>query len=393
MGYFDEMQGQQQDFDTSGFTSAIQRLLASQQPQQDVMGGAMQQQQAIPGLPQKIVQALGGAEAPQNGAAQDMLAARFNQEPSIQDYGESLATAGGDKFVTPQSALLERLKGMSEVAKNEAYAQSGGNHTPAAMQMAEQVAQLEAIGTPEALAKAELIKKFAKTADTQAEYGKGFIKNADGTFSVAPGYAGAAGQLEYSKKIGDQNAIIDTAAEIERQKKIGTGEITPQQTLNKGQNQVTSMINQIGGYYDTLDKAGGITNPQNSTLDNIGAYFGNTGAGQTVGKMAGTDTQSIRNSIAQSRPLLINAIRTATGMSAKAMDSNAELQFYIKAATDPTLDIKANKAALKMLDSLYGLSGAQGGSNNAAPNQPTTQVRYNAKGQKATLVNGQWVVE
>jgi hypothetical protein len=44
----------------------------------------------------------------------------------------------------------------------------------------------------------------------------------------------------------------------------------------------------------------------------------------------------------------------ATGMSAKQMDSNAELKLYLATATDPTLDVATNKRALDMILSLYG---------------------------------------
>jgi hypothetical protein len=47
-------------------------------------------------------------------------------------------------------------------------------------------------------------------------------------------------------------------------------------------------------------------------------------------------------------------------MSTKAMDSNAELKFYLQAATDPKNDLKSNLNALAVLDETYGLSGNKG---------------------------------
>ena len=47
----------------------------------------------------------------------------------------------------------------------------------------------------------------------------------------------------------------------------------------------------------------------------------------------------------------------ATGMSAKQMDSNAELKLYLATATDPTLDVASNKRALDMIETLYGRPG------------------------------------
>lgn len=155
-----------------------------------------------------------------------------------------------------------------------------------------------------------------------------------------------------------------TEAKAAAQKR-GEGSITDVQQQDLGRQQVSSVIGDIGKYYDDLNRVGGTVNPENNAIENAAAYTGNSLVGQEFGKIAGTKNQSMRNKIEQSRPLLINAIRKATGMSAKAMDSNTELQFYLKAATDPTLDVKANKAALKNLEEIYGL-GANGGQKPAS---------------------------
>lgn len=359
MNYFDQLQGNQQDyapaFDASNFTNQIQQLLASQQQQPDPMNSAMQQQQAIPGLPEKIVQALGGSAADTGGSAQDMLSARFNTEPSYGDYAQSLASTMNGKFASPQDSLIERLKAMGGVTKDVAIAQAGGIKPGATMQAF-------------AVIKAAHPELDDMTALSMAQKGVGMGNTySDGQITNIAGAPQAAGSLEFGKKMGEQNAIIGTSAEIERQKKIGSGDITQTQALDKGRAQVSDMIGKVSASYDQLNQAGGITNPKNSTLENIGAYVGNTGVGQAAGKMAGTNTQSIRNQIEQSRPLLINAIRQATGMSAKSMDSNAELQFYLKAATDPKLDIGANKVALQRLEELYGLSAANLGGGAPTP--------------------------
>jgi hypothetical protein len=127
----------------------------------------------------------------------------------------------------------------------------------------------------------------------------------------------------------------------------------------------------------------------NGAVSNVLAAVGSSGPGQFLGNMVGTENQSARNSIAQTRPLLLNAIKQATGMSAKQMDSNAELKMYLAAATDPKLDIKANMAALDSLDRLYGL-----GLGPTKPNEAGGQIvkriasdaEYNALPSGATFV-------
>ena len=140
--------------------------------------------------------------------------------------------------------------------------------------------------------------------------------------------------------------------------------------VDNGRQTVNSLIATLRDQYDQLEQGGGITDPAAGPVDNLKAGISSSGVGQFVGRMVGTQNQSARNQIAQQRPLLLNAIKQATGMSAKQMDSNAELKLYLSAATDPTLDIRANRAALDKLDELYGLSGKQpaGGGGGGLPN-------------------------
>jgi hypothetical protein len=140
------------------------------------------------------------------------------------------------------------------------------------------------------------------------------------------------------------------------------------QTVDVGRQTVDTLATGLKAQYDILKESGGITSKNEGALSNIPAYLASSGAGQTAGKMFGTANQSARNTIAQSRPLLLQAIAKATGMSSKQMDSNTELQMYLKAATDPSLDYESNVYALEQLQSLYGIGGKApvvgGGSSN-----------------------------
>lgn len=122
----------------------------------------------------------------------------------------------------------------------------------------------------------------------------------------------------------------------------------------QGGDTVDTLVTTLNDYYDQLDEGGGITNPKEGTLSNVRAGLSSSAAGQAAGRMFGTQNQSTRNKIAQARPLLLQAIKNATGMSAKQMDSNVELKLYLSAATDPTLDVSANREALANIVKLYG---------------------------------------
>lgn len=132
----------------------------------------------------------------------------------------------------------------------------------------------------------------------------------------------------------------------EAQKKQQTGE---------AKEQLSAAVAQLKSQYDTLKSGGGIPSREGGALSNIGARLGSSGLGQMVGGAIGTENQIARQSIEQTRPLLLNLIKNATGMSAQQMNSNAEMQMYLKAATDPTLSYEANMNALQNLDKMFGL--------------------------------------
>jgi hypothetical protein len=123
----------------------------------------------------------------------------------------------------------------------------------------------------------------------------------------------------------------------------------------EGQRTVQTLVSSLADQYKGLLQEGGITNTAQGAMSNIGARFGSSAVGQFAAGFIGTKAQELRDSIAQTRPLIINAIKDSTGMSAQQLNSNVELQNFLKAATDPTLSIEANLKALNNLSKLYGL--------------------------------------
>lgn len=124
-----------------------------------------------------------------------------------------------------------------------------------------------------------------------------------------------------------------------------------------GATDVDVAIGTLRDAYDRLEKGGGITSTKNGALGNAAAWASSSSIGQGVGKALGTDNQSARNDISMARPALLAAMMKATGMSAKQMDSNAELKLWLSTATDPTLDIESNRRALANIERKY-LGGA-----------------------------------
>ena len=153
------------------------------------------------------------------------------------------------------------------------------------------------------------------------------------------------------------------------------------ETRGTGKSSVTDIVTTLRDAYGQLHKGGGIVDPKAGAIENIGNRVQSSSVGQFVGGAIGTSNQSLRNQIKQSRPLLLQAIRQATGMTGKQMDSNVELQLYLSAATDPELDITANMEALDNLDRLYGL-GLDGGGAKPIRSAPSgTTMRFDANGE------------
>jgi hypothetical protein len=126
-----------------------------------------------------------------------------------------------------------------------------------------------------------------------------------------------------------------------------------QATAAKGQKDINTILDKLFESYDSLNKAKAIPSSNNSVLQNIQSF----GAASIpyIGRAVGSKEQGMRDTIEQIRPSLVQAIKNATGMSAKQMDSNAELSQQLKAASDPTLQIESNLEAINMLSRLYGL--------------------------------------
>ena len=160
----------------------------------------------------------------------------------------------------------------------------------------------------------------------------------------------------------------------------------------EGRSQVSSLTSSMRRYYDELSAAGGSVVPEGDVVSNIKARLSGTAAGQAAGSYIGTKAQSARTKIKQLRPLLVTAIKQATGMSAKQMDSNVELKLFLDAASNPdTADINANLEALNNIEKLYGLGEATAATPAAAA--PAAAAPVGKTVTRTGSINGRKVVE
>lgn len=146
-------------------------------------------------------------------------------------------------------------------------------------------------------------------------------------------------------------------AQQEAAKMQGRGEIPENKKAELGKSMVTNLVNKVVPNVEALGASGGAVSTSNDATTNAWASIKSSGVGQFAQRITGTEEQSIRNKIKTQKPALMNAIRQATGMSAKAMDSNTELQFYMQQIGDDQTDVESQLFALKMIDEMYGGGG------------------------------------
>lgn len=149
----------------------------------------------------------------------------------------------------------------------------------------------------------------------------------------------------------------DYQRQVEAAKMQGRGEIPENKKAELGKSMVTNLVNKVVPNVEALGASGGAVSTSNDATTNAWASIKSSGVGQFAQRITGTEEQSIRNKIKTQKPALMNAIRQATGMSAKAMDSNTELQFYMQQIGDDQTDVESQLFALKMIDEMYGGGG------------------------------------
>jgi hypothetical protein len=153
-----------------------------------------------------------------------------------------------------------------------------------------------------------------------------------------------------------------------------------EENVDRARGGVSTLLAQMEETYKNLEKQGETVKTENTPAKNILNYIFGTSAGQIATGAVGTTGQRYRDRLKNMRPLLINEIRKATGMTSKAMDSNRELQFYLEAATDPTRNLESNLEALRMLDQMYGLGmkeligGGSGGASTTGGPKPAHEM-------------------
>lgn len=134
----------------------------------------------------------------------------------------------------------------------------------------------------------------------------------------------------------------------------GTGSGNQNTPINQQEatDNALSSIAELRGIYGSLNNMGAMVSPKNKTGANVLARVRSSGAGQYIEGAIGTEAQTQRDRINSIRPGLMQTLAKATGMTGKQLDSNADVQLFMKTVTDPTASYEANMAALDGLERL-----------------------------------------
>jgi hypothetical protein len=216
----------------------------------------------------------------------------------------------------------------------------------------EQVRQ--AIKTPQGLS--DLIIKAMTSTDQFQKilHDREQLKVSQGQLGVAQGNLGVSQQRLNAELNPD---IIRSKAE-----NIRLGTLAAEQSplapkviaANQGKVDVGDLTTLMGGSYAKLNELKGITSTARSGKSNLGASAQSSMAGQLVGGALGTQEQSERDFIKSQRPLLVQAIVKATGITAGQINSNAELKNLLDAATDPNKGFESNARSLNEINRRFG---------------------------------------
>ena len=133
-----------------------------------------------------------------------------------------------------------------------------------------------------------------------------------------------------------------------------TGEEAAGTASPEGKKRLSGLLQDMAKHYAVLRDENAITSTEKSPVENVYAAVRQSGVGQQASRVTGARATEARNSIINSRPLIIALLKEATGMSGKQLDSNAELQLYLNAASNPDGDLESAVNALRNIDSLFG---------------------------------------
>ena len=140
-----------------------------------------------------------------------------------------------------------------------------------------------------------------------------------------------------------------------------------EENAEKGKTLVADIIDSLKANYQTLNTARAIPSSQRGVISNLLTAVEVSGPGQFASRITGSDVQPVRDVIQSSRLQLLNAIKQATGLSSQQLNSNVELQTWLKSVSDPTQQIEAVIPILENIEKFVGGGGKKIDSSAVKP--------------------------
>jgi hypothetical protein len=190
------------------------------------------------------------------------------------------------------------------------------------------------------------------------------------TAAITPTIADTIAQQRLNADLNpDVQASLSTAREIGKLA-AGQSPLAPKViAADAGKNLVGDVATQMGNSYLKLFESGGIKSTTRGAAANLAASSQSSMLGQIGGGVLGTENQSERDFIKSQRPILVQGIVKATGMTASQINSNVELKNLLDSATDPDKGYETNAKNLNLINRRFGTG------TNIMPEKPNLATK------------------
>lgn len=132
-------------------------------------------------------------------------------------------------------------------------------------------------------------------------------------------------------------------------------EVAAQLEKDGAPQRFADLLGAVASNYQILFENEAIVSTALDPGQNVAAFLKTTPVGRLWSQFGDTRSELARQTIMAIRPTIMNELRSAVPeLSARSFDSNAELMFFLSAASDPTLTLEANIAALEILNDRFG---------------------------------------
>jgi hypothetical protein len=148
-------------------------------------------------------------------------------------------------------------------------------------------------------------------------------------------------QLNAANQRAMQSARLEAQDAIARLRAGGSSDENTGKTEN-----VFNMIDELESIYRGMHERGENVSAGNPAILNVWNRAMTSGVGQLVGGALGSQRQTAIDKVESIRPSLLMAVAQATGLKSTQLNSNQELQTYLKTLSNPAASYEANIFAL-----------------------------------------------